>query len=82
MTVNKYIDSKIGKVEATPQEIQAMYDQYKKQLESQMQKPEEFAKISPQLEQQVLAKKENEKVSELVEKIRKDNEDKVKIHEA
>lgn len=82
MTVNKYIDSKIGKVEATPQEIQAMYDQYKKQLESQKQKPEEFAKISPQLEQQVLAKKENEKVSELVEKIRKENEDKVKIHEA
>ncbi|MEH7883793.1 SurA N-terminal domain-containing protein [Bacillus sp. JJ1609] len=82
ITVNKYIDSKIGKVEATPQEIQAMYDQYKKQLESQKQKPEEFAKISPQLEQQVLAKKENEKVSELVEKIRKENEDKVKIHEA
>lgn len=82
MKVNKYIDSKIGKVEATPQEIQAMYDQYKKQLESQKQKPEEFAKISPQLEQQVLAKKENEKVSELVEKIRKENEDKVKIHEA
>lgn len=82
ITVNKYIDSKIGKVEATPQEIQAMYDQYKKQLESQKQKPEEFAKISPQLEQQVLTKKENEKVSELVEKIRKENEDKVKIHEA
>jgi len=82
ITVNKYIDSKIGKVEATPQEIQAMYDQYKKQLESQKQKPEEFAKISPQLEQQVLAKKENEKVSELVKKIRKENEDKVKIHEA
>jgi FKBP-type peptidyl-prolyl cis-trans isomerase (trigger factor) len=82
MTVNKYIDSKIGKVEATPQEIQAMYDQYKKSLESQKQKPEELAKISPQLEQQVISQKENEKVSELVAKIRKDNEDKVKIHEA
>lgn len=82
MTVNKYIDSKIGKLEATPQEIQAMYDQYKKQAESQKQKPEELAKISPQLEQQVLAQKENEKVSELVAKIRKDNEKKVKIYEA
>lgn len=82
MTVNKYIDSKIGKVEATPQEIQAMYDQYKKSLESQKQKPEELAKISPQLEQQVISQKESEKVSELVAKIRKENEKKVKIHEA
>jgi hypothetical protein len=82
MTVNKYLDSKIGKVEATPQEIQAAYDQYKKQLESQKQKPEELAKISPQLEQQVVAQKENEKVGELVQKIRKDNEDKIKIHKA
>jgi hypothetical protein len=82
MTVNKYLESKIGKLEATPQEIQAMYDQYKKSLESQKQKPEELAKISPQLEQQVISQKESEKVSELVQKIRKDNEDKVKIHEA
>ncbi|MEH7442936.1 SurA N-terminal domain-containing protein [Bacillus sp. JJ1122] len=82
MTVNKYLESKIGKVEATPQEIQAMYDQYKKSLESQKQKPEEFAKISPQLEQQVISQKENEEVGKLVDELRKKNEDKIKIHEA
>ncbi|WP_079504732.1 SurA N-terminal domain-containing protein [Mesobacillus jeotgali] len=82
MTVNTYLESKIGKVEATDQEIQAMYDQYKQQAESQKQEVEALDKIKPQLEQQVVSEKENEKVTELVQKIRKDNEDKVKIHKA
>jgi hypothetical protein len=82
MTVTKYLDSKIGKVEASEQEIQAMYDQYKKQLESQKQKPEELEKIKPQLEQQVLSQKKDEKISKVVEDLRKKNEDKIKIHKA
>jgi hypothetical protein len=82
MTVTKYLDSKIGKVEASEQEIQAMYDQYKQQLESQKQKPEELEKIKPQLEQQVLSQKKDEKISKLVEDLRKKNEDKIKIHKA
>jgi FKBP-type peptidyl-prolyl cis-trans isomerase (trigger factor) len=82
MTVTQYLDSKIGKVEASDQEIQAMYDQYKQQAEGQKQKPEELEKIKPQLEQQVLAQKKDEKITQLVEKIRKDNEDKVKIRKA
>jgi hypothetical protein len=82
MTVTKYLDSKIGKVEATDQEVQVMYDQYKKQLESQKQQPEELEKIKPQLEQQVLSQKKDEQISKIVEKIRKENEDKVKVIEA
>jgi hypothetical protein len=82
MTVTKYLDSKIGKVEATDQEVQAMYDQYKQQLESQKQQPEELEKIKPQLEQQVLSQKKDEQISKIVEEIRKENEDKVKIIEA
>ncbi|MCM3666987.1 SurA N-terminal domain-containing protein [Mesobacillus subterraneus] len=82
MTVTKYLDSKIGKVEASEQEIQAMYDQYKQQLETQKQKPEELEKIKPQLEQQVLSQKKDEKISKLVEDLRKKNEDKIKIHKA
>lgn len=82
MTVNNYLDSKIGKVEASEQEIQALYDQYKQQAEGQKQKPEELEKIKPQLEQQVLSQKENEKITKLVEELRKKNEDKIKIHEA
>jgi hypothetical protein len=82
MTVTKYLDSKIGKVEASEQEIQAMYEQYKKQLESQEQKAEELEKIKPQLEQQILSQKKDEEITKIVKKIRKDNEDKVKIHKA
>ncbi|GAM16701.1 SurA N-terminal domain-containing protein [Mesobacillus selenatarsenatis] len=82
MTVNKYLDGKIGKLEATDEEIQAMYDQYKQMAEMQEQKPEDLEKVKPQLEQQVLSEKENEKISKLVEDLRKDNEDKIKIIEA
>jgi hypothetical protein len=82
MMVTKYLDSKIGKVEVTDQEVQALYDQYKQQAESQKQKPEELAKIKPQLEQQVLTQKKQEKTSKLVEEIRKVNEDNIKILEA
>lgn len=82
MMVTKYLDSKIGKVEVTEQEVQALYDQYKQQTESQKQKPEELAKIKPQLEQQVLTQKKQEKTNKLVEEIRKENEDNIKILEA
>lgn len=82
MMVTKYLDSKIGKVEVTEQEVQSLYDQYKQQAESQKQKPEELAKIKPQLEQQVLTQKKQEKTSKLVEEIRKVNEDNIKILEA
>lgn len=82
MMVTKYLDSKIGKVEVTEQEVQALYDQYKQQTESQKQKPEELEKIKPQLEQQVLTQKKQEKTNKLVEEIRKVNEDNIKILEA
>ncbi|MBT2684696.1 SurA N-terminal domain-containing protein [Bacillus sp. ISL-37] len=82
MTVNKYLDSKVGKVEATDEEIQAMYDQYKQMAQAQEQEPEELEKIKPQLEQQVLSGKEDEKISKLVEELRKKNEDKIKILKA
>lgn len=82
MTVIQYLDSKIGKVEASDEEIQAMYDQYKQQAEGQKQTPEELDKIKPELEQQILAQKKDEQTTKLVEQIRKDNEDKVKIHKA
>ncbi|KIY23085.1 SurA N-terminal domain-containing protein [Mesobacillus subterraneus] len=82
MTVIQYLDSKIGKVEASDEEIQAMYDQYKQQVEGQKQTPEELDKIKPELEQQILAQKKDEQTTKLVEQIRKDNEDKVKIHKA
>ena len=82
MTVNKYLDSKIGKLEVTDEEIQARYDQYKELAKAQEQEPEELEKIKPQLEQQVISEKENEKISKLVEELRKENEDKIEIIKA
>lgn len=82
MTVNKYLDSKIGKVEASDKEIQDMYEQYKQLAQAQKQEPEELEKIKPQLEQQVLSQKESEKISKLVDDLRKKNEDKIKITKA
>ncbi|MBS8266390.1 hypothetical protein DYI25_18360 [Mesobacillus boroniphilus] len=82
LTVNKYLDSKVGKLEATDEEIQARYEQYKQLAESQEQKPEDLEKVKPHLEQQLLSEKENEKISKLVEDLRKANEDKIKIIEA
>lgn len=82
LTVNKYLDSKIGKVEVTDEEIQARYDQYKELAKAQEQEPEELEKIKPQLEQQVISEKENEKISKLVEDLRKENEDKIEIIKA
>ncbi|MBT2692719.1 SurA N-terminal domain-containing protein [Bacillus sp. ISL-55] len=82
MTVNKYLDSKIGKVEVTDEEIKARYEQYKQLAEMQEQKPEDLEKVKPQLEQQVVSEKESEKISKLVEELRKENEDKIKILKA
>ncbi|RSD28463.1 SurA N-terminal domain-containing protein [Mesobacillus subterraneus] len=82
MTVTKYLDSKIGKVEASDEEVQALYDQYKQHAASQEQEPEELEKIKPQLEQQILSQKKDEQISKFVEDIRKKNEDKIKIHGA
>ncbi len=82
LAVNKYLDSKIGEVEATDEEIQAMYDQYKQLAQAQEQEPEALEKIKPQLEQQVLSEKENEQISKLIEDLRKENEDKIKIIKA
>ena len=82
MTVNKYLDSKIGKLEVTDEEIQARYDQYKELAKAQEQEPEELEKIKPQLEQQVISEKENEKISKLIEDLRKENEDKIEIIKA
>ncbi|WP_210366202.1 SurA N-terminal domain-containing protein [Bacillus sp. REN3] len=79
MMVMKYMDSKIGKIEVSDQEVQSIYEQYKKQTESQKQTPEPFEKVKPQLEQQVIAQKKEEKASKLIEEIRKANEEKVKI---
>lgn len=67
------MESNIGKVDGTDEKVKSMYDQYKKQAESQKQKPEEFEAVKPQLVEQVVSQKKNEKVSGLIQELRKNN---------
>jgi len=79
LTITKYLDSTIGKIEVTEDEVTGKYEEYKKALESQKQEPEDFKTIKPQLEQQVTAEKKNEKVNKLIEDLRTKNEKNIEI---
>jgi hypothetical protein len=81
LTITKYLDSTIGKIEVTEDEVTVKYDEYKEALASQEQKqePEAFDKMKPQLEQKVMAEKKSEKVNELIEELRTANEKNIEI---
>ncbi|MBY0098845.1 SurA N-terminal domain-containing protein [Mesobacillus maritimus] len=79
LTITKYLDSTIGKIEVNEDEVTGKYEEYKKALESQKQEPEDFKTIKPQLEQQVTAEKKNEKVNKLIEDLRTKNEKNIDI---
>lgn len=79
LIITKYLDKNVGELSATDEELQAVYNQYKESAETQEQEPEDFETMKPQLEQQVLAQKKNEKVNELIEELRKTNEEKIEI---
>jgi hypothetical protein len=79
LTVSEYFKSEIGEITVSEEEVKTFYDQYKKQLEGQEQEVPEFETIQPQLEQQATAQKKNEKVSELLEELRKVNEKNIEI---
>ncbi len=79
MVITEYLDGAIGKVTVTEDEVKVIYDQYKAQTESQDQKAEKFETVKAQLEQQAIAQKKNEKVNQLVEDLRKKNEENIKI---
>lgn len=79
LMITEYLDGAIGKVSVSDQEVKTIYDQYKAQTESQDQKAEKFEAIKPQLEQQAIAQKKNEKVNQFIEDLRKKNEDNIKV---
>lgn len=79
LIITKYIDNNVGELSATDEELQAVYNQYKESAETQEQEPEDFKTMKPQLEQQVLAQKKSKKVNELIEELRKTNEENIEI---
>lgn len=81
LLINKYIDHTIGDITVSEDEVKSIYEQYKEQAKSQGQElPEhDYDSIKPQMEQEAIAQKKNEKVSELLGNLRKDNEKNIKI---
>ncbi|WP_077212042.1 SurA N-terminal domain-containing protein [Bacillus dakarensis] len=81
LLINKYIDHTIGDITVSEEEIKSIYEQYKKQAESQGQElpDHDFETIKPQMEQEAIAQKKNEKVGELLENLRKSNEENIKV---
>ncbi|HAQ06603.1 MAG TPA: hypothetical protein DCR24_03405 [Bacillus bacterium] len=79
LMMTKYIDSSIGEITVSDEEVKSVYEQYKQQLESQKQKPENFEAVKPQLEQQAIAQKKEEKLAKLIEDLRKSNEENIEV---
>ena len=81
LILTKFIDNKIGKITVSEDEVQSTYKLYKKQIESQGQElpDQDFNTVKPQMEQQAIVQKKNEKIGELIESLRKTNEKNIKI---
>ena len=81
LILTKFFDKKIGEITVSEDEVKSTYEQYKKQIESQGQElpDQDFDTIKPQMEQQALAQKKNEKIGELIEGLRKTNKKNIKI---
>ncbi len=79
LTITKYLDNTIGEIKVTDEEVEVIYNQYKESAETQEQEPEDFETMKPQLEQQAIAQKKSEKVNELIEELRSENEKNIEI---
>ncbi|MGM0902968.1 MAG: SurA N-terminal domain-containing protein [Bacillota bacterium] len=79
LTITKYLDTTIGKIDVTEDEVTVKYDEYKEALASQEQEAEDLETIKPQLEQQIMAEKKSEKVNKLIEELRTANEKNIEI---
>ncbi|WP_246942997.1 SurA N-terminal domain-containing protein [Bacillus pinisoli] len=77
MQISTYLENSIGEVTVSEEEITKVYDQYKQAMESQEQEVQELDAIKDQLEQQAVIQKRQEKISELIEQLRADNEIKI-----
>jgi len=62
-----YLEESIGEVEATEEEIQAMYDDYKEQLEEAEEEVPDFEELAEDIEAQIIENKEKEKIQDHIE---------------
>jgi major membrane immunogen (membrane-anchored lipoprotein) len=74
LQITSYLETSVGEIEVTDEEVTAVYDQYKEAMESQEQEVIAFEEIKPDLEEQAKMQKRQEKISEIIEQLRNDNE--------
>jgi hypothetical protein len=79
LIISRYLDKNIGDIAVSEDEMKVYYDQYKEQAESMEQEVQDFETMKPELEQQAVAQKKNEKVSKLIEDLRASNEENIEI---
>ncbi|WP_456276801.1 SurA N-terminal domain-containing protein [Bacillus sp. AK128] len=74
LQITSYLETSMGEITVSDEEVNAVYDQYKQAMESQEQEVQELDVIKAQLEQQAILEKRQEKISEIIEQLRNDNE--------
>jgi hypothetical protein len=74
LIITTYIDQKVGTIEVSEEEITALYDQYKQSAITNKQEVQKFEEIKEAIKGQAIAQKKQEKTTELIDKLREENE--------
>ncbi|MFZ3589631.1 SurA N-terminal domain-containing protein [Bacillus sp. DJP31] len=77
LLITQFLEKRVGQVKVTEDEITKAYDEYKEAMTAQEQEVETLEDFRVQLEQQVMNKKRQEKITNIIQKLRVDNDIKV-----
>lgn len=74
LRITQFLENNVGQVKVTDEEIKKAYDEYKSAMVSQKQEVQTLEDFKMQLEAQILAKKKQEKITNIIEKLKLDND--------
>lgn len=77
MLITQYLDANVGEVNVTDEEVNAAYEQYKAAMEAQEQEVQDLADIKDALLQQAVSQKRQQKISDIIEQLRNENDIKI-----
>ncbi len=77
--VTQYIDQQIGEINVSDDELQTMYAQFEEQAKASESEAPDFETVKPQLEQQIMSQKRNEKTLALIEELREKNKESIEV---
>ncbi|WP_053365754.1 SurA N-terminal domain-containing protein [Bacillus sp. FJAT-27245] len=79
LKLNQYIEKEVPAGEVTDEEIQKTYNQYAEQGKSAGQEVPKLEKVKPQIEQSLQQKKQQDKLAQLVQELKKNAKIEIKI---